>query len=257
VREAVEGGRNEIVLCGTHLGRYGKETGNISLVTLITEIDRFDAPFRVRLSSIEPLEVSDELLEVMGSSKKVCPHLHIPLQSGSDRILEAMRRPYGAALFLSTLKRARAALSNPAITTDIMAGFPGEAEEDHRLTIELARRAGFARAHVFVFSPRPATAAETLDGRVASETARRRAAEIREVCGASAMEFRDGLVGRTVEVLGEVVSHGWAEGFCRRYQRVKFRGNGQPVGRLTRICIMRQGPDGVLEGRTVPQEKIP
>ena len=241
---AVEKGHREVVLCGVHLGHYGKESGAADLAGLLKRVARMPGEFRVRLSSVEPLEVTDGLLEVMRGSTKICPHLHLPLQSGSDRILRAMRRPYTAATYLEVVERARKALDNPAITADIMVGFPGETEDDHRLTLETARRAGFARAHVFVFSPRRATAAAAMEPKVNGAESRRRSVEARETCAESARAFRRTLVGTRAEVIAEETANGWAEGFCRRYQRVKFRDAGGALGRPTSVYINGESADG-------------
>lgn len=237
-KQALDGGYREIVLSGTHLGRYGRGTADGTLAALLRQIASFGGGFRVRMSSIEPLEVTDELLDVMGSSEIFCPHLHVPLQSGSNRILAAMRRPYTRERFLDTLERARSALSNPAITTDVMAGFPGESHQDHRETLRIVEEAGFARAHVFVFSPRPGTAAARFAGRVDGRQARLRSGEIRALCERSARDFRRSLVSLKATVLAEKEVDGHLEGFCARYQRVRFRGGRELLGILAPVHII-------------------
>ena len=251
VKAALESGHREIVLSGTHLGRYGANCEGDGLRELLARIAALGDGFRVRLSSIEPLEVSDELLDMMGSSKIFCPHLHLPLQSGSDAILSAMGRPYTSEDFLETLDRIRNRLHDPAITTDILVGFPGETDADHRRTLEVAGRAGFSRAHVFVFSPRPGTPAEKLAGRVEGGIARRRSREVRRLCAESAAVYRRRLVGRVAEVLPEKSTGGMIEGLCRRYQRVRFKGSNDLLGRLVPIYIIGVGEarGQALEGR--------
>ncbi len=249
-RRALESGYREIVLTGTHLGIYGRDIPPASLPTLLHKIDALGDDFRVRTSSIEPCEISDELLGIMGSSKTFCPHLHVPLQSGSNRILRAMGRPYRREEFLETLDRARSRLNNPAITTDIIAGFPGETERDHLDTLETMHQARFARAHVFVFSPRPGTAAARLDGRVDARVARSRAAEIRALAEQSASSFRQSLFSERLEVLPEVNQDGFIEGFCRRYQRVRIEEKRELLGTLVSVYITGGSGDGkALKGR--------
>jgi len=252
VKSALDSGHREIVLSGTHLGRYA-DASTGGLPGLLRLIDDIGGEFRVRLSSIEPLEVSDELLDVMGSSKIFCPHFHLPLQSGSDRMLAAMGRPYSISRFLETVDRIRASLENPAITTDLMVGFPGEEEADHAETLRAVARARFARTHVFVFSPRPGTPAAKMQGAVNGPTARRRSREVRAASAETAAAFRRGLVGRTVEVLPEKSRGGVLEGFCRRYQRVRFKDCDDLLGRLLPVYIIGtgEGGDGILEGRPV------
>lgn len=248
VEAALESGHREIVLSGTHLGRYGADCEGDGLPELLATIAALGDGFRVRLSSIEPLEVSDELLDVMGSSKIFCPHLHLPLQSGSDAVLSAMGRPYTSEKFLETVESIRKGLDDPAITTDILVGFPGETDADHRRTLEVAGRAGFARAHVFVFSPRPGTRAEKLAGRVEGSIARRRSRDARRLCAKSAAVYRRRLVGRAAQVLPEKSTGGMLEGFCERYQRVRLAGSNDLLGRLVPIYIIGMGEEA-LEGR--------
>jgi len=243
VTEAVERGYHEVVICGIHLGQYGRDLGGTSLVDIMRAIAGIRGRFRVRLSSIEPLEVTDALLEVMGAGERFCPHLHLPLQSGSDKILKAMGRPYGAGEYFEVLERARRFLNNPAITTDIMVGFPGETPEDHRLTVEAIRKAGFARAHVFMFSARPGTRAALMPDRVAGREARRRSLEARCAGSESARTFRRTLTGTVAQVVVESVEDNLAEGLCRRYQRVRFRLNAGPVS-----SPARRGRDAVGTG---------
>lgn len=251
VERALELGHREIVLSGTHLGRYGADLACASLPRLLERIASLGGAFRVRLSSIEPLEVSDELLDVMASSERICQHLHLPLQSGSDRVLRLMRRPYTAAEYMDTVERVRQRLDTPALTADIIAGFPGESERDHRATLELIGRARLARAHVFVFSPRPGTAAWSMGDRVDGRVAAGRSRQIRSLCEKSAEEFRRGLLGKTVEVLPENETDGFLEGFCRRYQRVRFPGGHELLGRLVRLKIVGEGGEDTvtMEGR--------
>jgi threonylcarbamoyladenosine tRNA methylthiotransferase MtaB len=238
VRETVARGYREIILSGIHLGQYGKDTGISQLPRLLSEVAAAPGDFRVRLSSIEPLEVTDEVLSIMGSSERFCPHLHLPLQSGSDRILAAMRRPYDRDRYLAVVERAREALNNPAITTDIMVGFPGETEADHAETLDLVKRAGFARAHAFIYSPRPGTAAAAFPDRVAGEVARRRSREVRAAAAATARAYRKDLVGTVAEVLPEEVVGRQVEGFCRRYQRIRFAGGAELIGVPVQVCII-------------------
>jgi threonylcarbamoyladenosine tRNA methylthiotransferase MtaB len=237
VAASVSRGCKEVVLSGIHLGDYGKDIGGVTLGTVMKEVDKLRGSFRARLSSVEPLEVSDEMLEVMAGSSRFCEHLPLPLQSGSDRVLRAMRRPYGAKKYLEVLERARKVLNNPAITTDIMVGFPGETEADHEETLATIREARFARAHVFIYSPRPGTAAAEMPGRVDARTAKRRSAEVREAAARTAAAFRDGMVGKAEEVLPEARAGRTVEGFSRRYQRVRLAGGPELVGALVNVSI--------------------
>jgi len=256
IRRALEGHHNEIVLCGIHLGQYGRDRRAGSLADMMREIALMQGTFRIRLSSIEPLEATEELLAVMASSDRFCPHLHLPLQSGSDRVLAAMGRPYTSREFLEVVDRSRRFLNNPAITTDIMVGFPGETEEDHRATLEVIRTVGFARGHVFIFSPREGTPAARMPGRMSAPEARRRSAEARAACARTAADFRRGLAGTIAAVVVEKASGGWAEGLCGRYQRVRVPGPRELLGRIVDLYIIRDSVGGVLEGRLLEPESL-
>jgi len=252
LREAVARGYREIVLCGVHLGQYGRDLSGVSLVELMAQAAALDGDFRLRLSSVEPLDLSDEVLAVMSSNPRFCPHLHLPLQSGSDRVLKAMRRPYNISQYMNALDRARASLDNPAITTDIMVGFPGETGKDFELTLDAIRNAGFARGHVFVFSPRPLTQAYNLPERVAAAEARQRSLAARSACGRTALAFRNTLVATTAEIIVEEISGGFAHGLCARYQRVAVPGAARLKGSLVRVLIdAARVTDAFLDGHLV------
>ncbi|MBM4050989.1 MAG: tRNA (N(6)-L-threonylcarbamoyladenosine(37)-C(2))-methylthiotransferase MtaB, partial [Planctomycetes bacterium] len=159
-------GYREIVLTGIHLGAYGRDTGGRPGLCDVIE-GLLDVPGleRIRLSSIEVNEFTDRLLALAVGSSKLCPHFHFPLQSGDDEILRAMNRTYTAAEYLSVLDRARARIERPSFTTDVMVGFPGEGERHFQNTLDVCRRAGFSRMHIFPFSPRPGTPAATMPNR--------------------------------------------------------------------------------------------
>lgn len=254
LRRAVAGGYREIILSGIHLGHYGRDLEGVTLAALLKQIAGEEGDFRVRLSSIEPLEATEPLLATMALSKRFCPHLHLPLQSGSDRVLSEMRRPYNRQKYMEVVGTARRMLDNPAITTDIMVGFPGETEDDHRRTLDAIAEIGFARSHVFVYSPRPGTAAAALPDRVDPNTARRRSRQARDAALEAARRFREGLVGTVARVLPEEMVAGRREGFCERYQRVRFAGEMGLEKRFADVYISGTvaSDQDVLEGRLIP-----
>src|SRR5579884_584563 len=225
VGRLVAAGYAEIVLTGIHLGHYGIDRCKgrprsewVRLPGLLRRLCRLPGDFRLRLSSLEAAEVRDELTEVLAEEGRVCPHLHLCLQSGSDRVLAAMRRRYRSAGFLERCRRLRAALDRPALTTDVIVGFPGETEEDFAATLRVVREAGFLKVHVFPYSPRDGTAAAALGDPVpppVKAERRRRLAELeRELADA----YLRGLVGRTLDVLVEAEDRpGWVRGTACRY----------------------------------------
>ncbi len=170
VREAealVRDGHKEIIVTGIFLGAYGRETairrrfqsGEAPLAALVRALSRVDGLHRLRLSSLEPGDVTDDLLDVLSSADTCVPHMHLPLQSGSPDVLRRMNRQYTRDDFVEMVDRVRRRLDRPAITTDIIVGFPGESEADFDATCEIARHAGFSKIHAFPFSPRERTAA--------------------------------------------------------------------------------------------------
>lgn len=166
VETLVANGHKEIVLCGVFLGAYGRATtvrsrwdAPSALPDLLRRVAGTAGLWRVRLSSLEVGDVTDELLDVFGDCPAVAPHFHLSLQSGSEKVLRRMNRRYAPRQFLDAVGRIRARLERPAVTTDVIVGFPGETDEDFEATMHLARRAAFSRIHIFRFSPREGTPA--------------------------------------------------------------------------------------------------
>lgn len=211
VTQLVANGFREIVLTGIHLGHYGFEAGDgrphgeqRRLWQALERLARLPGEFRLRLSSLEATELTDDLLRVLADySGKICPHLHLSLQSGSDRILAAMNRRYRVRTYLARIDRLRQLLDQPAFTTDIIVGFPGESPADFEQTIALAREVGFARMHIFPFSPRAGTPAADLPDRVPAEEIAMRQKQMAEVERELAGKYFQSLLGRRLEMLVE------------------------------------------------------
>ncbi len=239
-----EHGHPEIVLCGVDLGVYGRNLGTGDGTARLLEA-LIDTPGRTRfrLSSIDVRDVSDALLEVMASSRRVCSHLHIPLQSGSRSVLAAMRRNYTPEQFIDKVQRIRAVLDDPGITTDCMVAFPGETEEDFQDTLSVCRECAFSKIHVFRFSPRPGTSAETLPGRSPERISCRRAHILIEEAEGLAGSYRQRLVGsrRKLDVLVEKADGKISYGIAARYVRVRAKGSF-PTG--TRLHALPVGSNG-------------
>ncbi|MCZ6597932.1 MAG: MiaB/RimO family radical SAM methylthiotransferase [Planctomycetota bacterium] len=224
VRRLLASGHREIVLCGIHIGHWGRDLGarlgalleELAAVEVLVDGEPID--WRLRLSSIEATEVEESgvLAALVRHPRRIAPHLHMPLQSGDDRVLRAMNRWYDAAAYLAACERIRAALDRPAFTADVLVGFPGEDEAAFANTLAVARAAGFARIHVFPFSPRPGTAAASLGDPVPPPVVRERRALLSETAHELGQAYRRSLVGaRDVVVL-----EGGA-GLSGRYQRVR------------------------------------
>jgi threonylcarbamoyladenosine tRNA methylthiotransferase MtaB len=170
---------------------------------LIDRLEMIDGIRQIRISSIEPTTVTEELLERMASSVKLCSYLHIPLQSGDDAILSAMNRPYGVQDFVTLIERAAMMIPGLGLGTDLMVGFPGESETAFDHTVELAQRLPFSYLHVFTYSKRPGTAAAKLPGEIPITIARRRAKTLADLSRQKRLAFAERWIGATIPVLFE------------------------------------------------------
>jgi hypothetical protein len=170
----------------------------------VEQILKLPGSFRLRLSSLEAMEVTPELLRMMADRPdRLCPHLHLPLQSGSNRVLEQMGRPYRLEDFLRVCDQVRAQLDNPALTTDILVGFPGETEQDFQASCRAVEQVGFCKIHSFPFSPRPGTAAAQMPDRPPWGVVRRRCGQIQEIARQLRRRYMESLLGRSIQVLAE------------------------------------------------------
>ena len=211
VERLVDAGHREVVLTGIHLGHYGVDWNRnkprerwVRLAHLLRRLCQIRGPFRIRLSSIEATEVTRELIGVMAEhADRIVPHLHLCLQSGSDSVLRRMRRRWGTRMFLDRCRLVREALDEPALTTDVIAGFPGESEEEFEQTLETCRAAGFSKIHAFPFSARRDTPAAEMPGQIPKAVRGERVEQLgrleQELRGA----YFQRLVGRRLELLSE------------------------------------------------------
>lgn len=223
VERLVQAGHVEVVLCGIHIGHWGLDIGSdiASLLARLVAVEPRDAggcpiEWRLRVSSIEATEVTDAMVGLMADRPdRIAPHLHMPMQSGSDPVLQAMNRWYTVAEYLQACDRIRARLDRPAFTADILVGFPGETDAQFEETLRTAEAAGFTKVHVFPFSARPGTAAHGMGGTVDPKAARARRADLSEAASQWEERYRQSLDG----VRDRVVLEGFA-GLSGRYQRV-------------------------------------
>jgi threonylcarbamoyladenosine tRNA methylthiotransferase MtaB len=200
---ALAGGAKEVVLTGVQLGAWGKDfPEKKTLADLLDGVLSHSGVQRLRLSSIEPWDFERSWLSFW-SDKRLCRHLHIPLQTGNDRILKAMGRPISSEGYRRLLDVIRAKIPGVAVTTDVIAGFPGESEHDFSITKDFITSIGFAGGHVFTYSPRPGTAAFNMKDQVPREDAKARNAALRAVFRDSGRAFRSGFLGEQMEVLWE------------------------------------------------------
>ena len=236
VKSLVEAGTKEIILTGINLGNYtdGNSDSGSSLVRLLRRIQNESSLHRVRLSSIEPRHVCDDLISFLSEEDSIlCGHLHIPLQSGSDYVLGDMNRSYSANEYLQLVERLRVAIPDIAISTDLIVAYPSETEEDFEATLDLCSQLRFADAHIFRYSPREGTAAAHLKP-LSPKIIRRRAQTLREELEKSSSEYRTSRLGSQMEVIVEQVDEekGLATGTSREYLRVKIPLDNHRVGDL-------------------------
>jgi len=208
VRSLVDTGVLEITLLGQNVNAYGVSFADPQLprnrrafAELLTECGRIDGLERVRFTSPHPAEFTDDVIDAMAQTPNVCPALHMPLQSGSDRMLRAMRRSYRAERYLGIIDRVRAVMPHAAITTDLIVGFPGETEEDFAATLDVVRRARFSAAFTFQYSKRPGTPAADLDGQLSKAVVQERYDRLVALQEQISLEANRAQIGRTVELL--------------------------------------------------------
>jgi threonylcarbamoyladenosine tRNA methylthiotransferase MtaB len=236
-------GHKELVITGINIGLYGREQKNgDGLASLLEKIARKRLFARIRLSDVGVREVTDNLLSVMHAYSEICPHLHIPLQSGSDRVLAKMNRRYTAQDYMERVERIRGALGETAITTDIIVGFPSESEVDFEETLHLCERIGFARMHIFPFSPRTGTVACALPRTCGTQEARRRCRVLSGVAETLALVFKERFVGRRVRVLAETEAAETFSGYSDHYLVTEFSGRSGLRGQVVEVEVSGATP---------------
>ena len=258
VRRLLDNGYREIVLTGVHLGHFGVDWNWrkpkpewIRLSNLLREIVQIDGDFRIRLSSLEATEVTRELVDVMAEfDEKVCPHLHVCLQSGSDAVLRRMKRRWSVRSFADRCRLVRESLDRPAFTTDIMVGFPGETDEDFERTCQVVREVGFSKIHVFPFSLRRGTLAADMPNMIPKSVKSERSKHLMAIERELRMEYFESLIGRSLRVLVESPSEIHVDrvvGTSCRYAPVELPGDLQVCGKLVDVVANAVTDDQYVE----------
>ena len=233
IQRLSESGFREIVLSGINLGTYGRDLSpRVDFEDLLRRILDETSVERLRISSIEPLDVTQDLVELFASTDRIAQHFHMPLQSGSDRILAAMRRWYRAEHYARRIELIRERLPHAAIGADVITGFPGESEAEHAATLAFIERLPFTYLHIFAFSKRPGTKAASLSNEVPGAIIKRRARELRALSEAKSAAFRQSQFGRTLRVLtlrrdnsSEVSADDATPALSSNYLKVRVRGS--------------------------------
>jgi threonylcarbamoyladenosine tRNA methylthiotransferase MtaB len=247
VREQVARGVKEVVLTGTEIGAYRWD--GINLGGLLERILAETEVTRLRLSSLQPQEISPELIRLWRNDR-LCPHFHLPLQSGSNRVLSRMKRHYTTADYYRAISLIRKIVPEAAITTDVIVGFPGETETEFGESYEFCQQVGFARIHVFPYSPRLGTEAARMPHQVAEKIKGQRAQKMLALAKESAHNFSRQFLGKILRVLWEKKSGGIWSGLTGNYIRVYTRSNQDLTNQLLPVELKELYRDGVW-GRIV------
>jgi threonylcarbamoyladenosine tRNA methylthiotransferase MtaB len=248
-KRLVDRGFKEIVLTGICLGSYGQDLKpQKDLVDVIEGLEKIDGLTGIRLSSIEARDVSDRLIDKMADSRKLCPHLHIPIQSGDDDILKKMRRKYFRRDYLDLVKKIKKKIRQVAITTDVLVGFPGEEEKNFLNTLDLIKKIMPLRCHIFPFSPRPGTLAAGLTDKTQECVVRERLGRLRRVCEKCSVNFRKRFLNKKLMVLVEGKANstpGWWEGYTPNYIKVRVKSSQNLKNRSIPILLKKLIADGL------------
>ena len=239
--QLVNSGYKEIVLTGIHTGGYGQDLKNYNLAQLLRDLDTIEGLERIRISSIEASQLTDEVIDVIGNSNKVVRHLHIPLQSGSDDVLKRMRRKYTMAHFSERLTKLHQALPDLAVTSDVIVGFPGESEEEFQETYDFIVHHHFSELHVFPYSPRIGTPAARMDNQIDEETKNVRVHKLISLSNQLAKEYASKFEDEVLEVIPEEMGEEpqTLVGYADNYMKVRFEGDDSLIGQIVKVKIVK------------------
>ena len=243
----VAAGFQEIVLTGIHIGGYGADLDTpMSLNDLVRRIEFETGIRRLRLGSIEPTELTEELLETVASSQVICQHLHIPLQAGNDRVLQRMKRTYNTEFFGQLLERVRASIPDAAICLDVITGFPGETEEEFESAYNFISRLPLTDLHVFPYSKRPGTPAAGYSDQVPGDVSKARAERLRHLAAEKHRSFAEGFIGEELEIVVESgEKEGLLKGVSRNYLDIRFSGDAALSGQCVMVKSVCWQDDGL------------
>jgi threonylcarbamoyladenosine tRNA methylthiotransferase MtaB len=249
IRAFAAKGFREVVLTGIHLGGYGLDlTPSVNLTDLLAAVEKERPVQRLRLGSVEPTEITPALVEIMSASHIICPHLHVPLQSGHDQVLSRMNRRYTTARFREVIAELNDAIPHICVGLDVIAGFPGETEGEFAETLRFIESLPVAYLHVFPFSSRPGTRAATMPGHLPGGVVRKRAEQLRRLSERKKEAFWRNFIGHELQVLvQEIEGDGMVKGLSRNYIPVIFPGNGTLINTEITVRITGAGK-GSLRG---------
>ncbi|WP_099352216.1 tRNA (N(6)-L-threonylcarbamoyladenosine(37)-C(2))-methylthiotransferase MtaB [Fredinandcohnia onubensis] len=246
-QQLVNAGYKEIVLTGIHTGGYGEDMKDYNLAALLRDLEsKVIGLKRIRISSIEASQITDEIIEVLDKSQKVVRHLHVPLQSGSNTVLKRMRRKYTMEFFAERLTKLRQALPGLAITSDVIVGFPGETEEEFMETYNFINEHKFSELHVFPYSKRTGTPAARMEDQIDEEVKNERVHRLISLSDQLAKEYASNYEGEVLEVIPEEIdkddpTSGLYIGYTDNYLKVKFDATEDMIGKIVKVKITKAG----------------
>lgn len=247
-KRLADNGFKEIVLTGIHVASFGKDFDeDISLIDVIEAVAEVDGIERIRLSSMEPRHITREFLERMKDTGKACDHFHLSLQSGSDDVLKAMNRKYDTTIFKEKVDLIREVFPNAGLTTDIIVGFPGETEENHKNTMDFVDDIKFAKTHLFKYSPREGTRAAKIENQIDGNIKKERLHDLEEIEERNRIEFLEKQLGKTLDVLIETKSdlEGFSGGYSTNYLKVNVK-DQIPANTIVKVKI-----NDIIQGELV------
>lgn len=251
IQKLVSVGFLEFVLTGIHIGSYGKDfKDGLGLIDLIEAIQSLEGVKRIRLGSLEPTLIDDSFTSRLKACDKVCDHFHLSLQSGSDKTLKRMNRKYTSGDFLEAVTRLRSIYVNPAITTDVIVGFPGETEDDFMDSITLSKKVNFSEMHIFPFSPREGTPAAIMPDQVDGIIKKQRSERLITLASEMSKDYQEAFIGETLEIILEEFKNGTWVGHSKNYLKiyVETHETTYKAGKILNVNILRV-EDGKLMGQ--------
>ena len=237
VKELVSNGHKEIVLTGIHTGHYGSDLENYNFSNLLTDLCKIKKLERLRISSIEITELTDDFLNVLENNKILVDHMHIPLQSGSDTVLKRMNRKYDKQYFIEKIEKIRKIRPNMSVTTDVITGFPGETEEEFKETIETIKRIEFTKLHVFPYSRRKGTVADEMENQIEEKIKKERVKILMNLSKELEIKYMEKFIDKEVIFIPEISKEEYLIGHTGNYLNVRIKSTQNLIGENVKIKL--------------------
>ncbi len=247
VNDLVNNGYKEVVLTGIHTGHYGQDLKEYDLSDLLLELEKIDKLKRIRISSIEITELTDKFINVLKNSNKIVDHIHIPLQSGCDKILKLMNRKYDMNYYINKINEIRKVRPNIAITTDVIVGFPNETKEDFLITKKMIEKLNFTELHVFPYSKRKGTVAANMNNQIDGNIKKERVKELIDLSNKLKEKYYKKFINKEELVLTETFEDGYLIGHLSNYGKVRFKANKDNLNKLIKVKLNSYN-NGIFDG---------